>query len=35
MLAVLDAVLSATGTSTPALDVPAYRDLYPSAFPSA
>jgi putative pantetheine hydrolase len=35
MLAVLDAVLSATATTTPALEVPAYRDLYPSAYPSA
>ena len=34
MLAVLDAVLSAAGTVTPALDVPAYRDLYPSALPT-
>jgi L-aminopeptidase/D-esterase-like protein len=32
LLAVLDAVLSATSTSTPALEVPAYRDLYPSAY---
>ena len=33
VLAVLDAVLSATRTRTPALDVPAYLDLYPSASP--
>lgn len=31
LLAVLDAVLSATATRTPAVDVPAYLDLCPSA----
>jgi putative pantetheine hydrolase len=33
MLAVMDGVLSATATRTPALDVPAYLDVCPSAAP--
>ncbi len=33
LLAVLDAVLAAGATTTPAIDVPGYLDLYPTAVP--